>query len=538
MSSAVLFPTAISVNRFAQLTYKVYSAAASDDDQSQSNSAVETSVGPAPASTSSCTLKLNEDQRNAEHAVCAKPPRLIAMPQPFHDSETSLQEHELAGRSYGSPFSANLSNILKKKKKRHAEEGVCVDVHNFVLRSSSALDIFKGILVLLMTASHLMIALCSPQERAESFISLLVCNAASSGCFVGFMIAFGYASYPQYLREWPDPPDATERRARVFRACIHPILGAWVCQFAWCFVYHKYLPTPSTVISIFTFARVFGNGPDFLLGFSINLFLAYMLWGMLNKIHGSVQPGWRQDAVAVGLVLAPVLLTLTPVPDCRGFGRTVQIFLPCQQREIDSVNLAALPHLLDFGLGVLLACVKDRFISDLRPISNNEKQSTMHLLPWHAVRQWTIATAIVLFSMCVLFVPLGQVWFITDLGNVQVQTAYGWIIRGFAGGPSACWLLSTVWPVSMLAILSFTLAVAKDFFTFGSFMYNVTVLLEHLGANVLYYLIVGDILLAGMFRGFEQVDPYPLSVMGCLYCTIAFLAIGWCLHYMAKMSRK
>merc|ERR1719454_793778 len=165
--------------------------------------------------------------------------------------------------------------------------GLYLDAHQMVLDRSAALDIFKGGLVLMMHYSNTMLFVGSKDLLSKNYLSRVVINLGATQCFVGFMMALGYSSYRQYLREWPDPPkDLNRVRMRVFRAAAFPIVGAWICNFAWCFLYTK-KDTPATwrlILDVFSFASVFGNGPDFLLGFSINLAILYALWRPINNV--------------------------------------------------------------------------------------------------------------------------------------------------------------------------------------------------------------------------------------------------------------
>mmetsp|Transcript_12201 Transcript_12201/g.22874 ORF Transcript_12201/g.22874 Transcript_12201/m.22874 type:complete len:574 (+) Transcript_12201:118-1839(+) len=424
-------------------------------------------------------------------------------------------------------------------------EGICIDAHRLVLDLSMTLDVFKGILVVLMVTSNVIMTMSSSDLRSGSFASLLICNAASSQCFTGFLIAFGYSCYSQYLREWPDPSRDLERvRWRVLRSITFPIIGAWICNFVWCFLCLKNELSRANVFNVFTFWRVFGNGPDFLCGFSINLATVYALWRPITNLLGRIPPvsmvsypEWRRDAAALGLALSPLLLSLVSIPDCTHNMRWVQWLLVCDKRDIDTPSLPALPHMMDFGLGILLAACWDRFISDLRPIAHGGPGGALHVLSMRAARHWAFALLAASGVLLLLFVPLGQVWLYTDLSLVQMSTPVGLLVRGFSGGPSALWLLSTLWPVAVWACFSGILVTLRGS-AFGVVLKWPLSFLEHLGANVLYYLVIVDIFLAGMFRGFLRVNPFPFGLQDCLLSSALILTFGRFFHLMAKTARK
>ena len=61
----------------------------------------------------------------------------------------------------------------------------------------------------------------------------------------------------------------------------------------------------------------------------------------------------------------------------------------------------------------------------------------------------------------------------------------------------------------------------------------------HLGANILFYLVFVNLVLAGTYRAASNpTNPFPLTVwQGFAYmCTI--MSIGKFLHYLARSSRR
>jgi len=407
--------------------------------------------------------------------------------------------------------------------------------------------------VLLMHTSNVMLFLGSKTLRTNSLTSRVICNLAAQGCFVGFMGAFGYTSYRQYLREWPDPPkDLNRVRMRVFKAVAFPIIGAWICNFAWCFLYAKKDSPVSLrlVFDVFTFASVFGNGPDFLLGFSINLAIVYGLWrpvtDFLNGVHcqpGSraieaLYPRFRRDVACVALVLSPLLLTLVALPDCTGNMRWAQWFFVCDKRDPDTPSLPALPHLFDFGVGVLLASAWDRFIAHLKPVGQGGVSGGLHLLPASAAKHWAAVVLSASVVLLLLFIPLGQVWLFEDLQDVQLHTPVGQLIRGHSQGPSPLWLLSTVWPSAVWATVAGVMVSLRGG-PLGYLIHYPLAWLEHLGANVLYYLVVVNVFLAGMYHGLDRSGKGQLDTLGsCILCTAMLLAFCRFLHFAAQGSRK
>lgn len=416
--------------------------------------------------------------------------------------------------------------------------GFTVDVTQVNRRISFSLDIFKGILVFLMTMGHTLITLSPPNIRNTSTLATFVMNACASQCFGGFMIAFGYSCYGAYLKVDERSKGAAVRFQRVLRTCALPVCGAWVCSFAWAFLCFKVSVTKLTLVEILTFYKVFGNGPDFLLCFSINLAVTYILWEPItNRVQNVKQP-YRQ-AVAVALLLCPIFLSFCVIHNCSGLKHYLNFFMPCRYRGLafESPNLPALPYLFDFGLGVTAALAKEEWLGHLRPEGNSM------IMPWSSASFWLLVSLIATIGFYITFTPLKNIFWDAQLGNVRVQTPWGWMIRGFDEGPSMLWLLSTVFPIQCWFVISFfmakgSLASQCDQGPLCLFRWF-TKALEHLGANVLFYLVVADVFLAGLFRANSFApDQYPFDTMDAFGCTILILLMGGFIHYLAATARK
>mmetsp|Transcript_127946 Transcript_127946/g.239331 ORF Transcript_127946/g.239331 Transcript_127946/m.239331 type:complete len:518 (-) Transcript_127946:117-1670(-) len=455
---------------------------------------------------------------------------------------TSCERRELLRQS--TPVKLQRGTALHLLAQALPGDGFYIDAHQLVLDRSVALDVFKGVLVVLQASSLVIITLGDKDVRVKSSLSLLVCNAAATHCFIGFLMAFGYSCYRQYLRDWPDPPRNLSRvRWRVLRAVASPVGGAWLCNFVWCFICYKQELTGWQFFEVLTFTRIFGTGPDFLLGFSINLTLVYMMWRpvttMLNTIKPGTHPytGWRRDAAILAIALSPLLFSFVSVPDCTGHWRWAQWLFVCDKRDVDTPSLPALPHLVDFNVGMLVAACWDRFVSHLRPVGDGGVSGGLHMLPFEDAKYWATTVAILAAVLLVFFIPLGQVWLYEDLVMADISTPFGHLARGFSGGPSALWLLSTMWPLAALSMASAILVMLRSAPYCAVLTWPLT-WLEHLGANVLYYLIVVDLFTAGMYRGFLHFEPFPLDFRSSLACTALILAFGRFCHLLAKVARK
>jgi hypothetical protein len=397
---------------------------------------------------------------------------------------------------------------------------------------SGGLDLFKGVLCFLMVYSHVNLCIVNPTEVYYSRLGHFVGNAASGMCFLGFVFSYGYTCYWAYLSEWTPRP-LSVKVSRVLRSAALPILGAWVCSFAWAYMCFKIPITQESFVDIIAFYYVWGNGPDFLISFTTLLLVSFCFRHVLNACltpPGATTVGRvRFAGGCAALVVAPLLLTQAVVPDCTGNARYFQFFLPCNKRDpVGMANLPALPHFFYFNLGVLAAVGVKYAAEQLESLVQLSKPRQLLSTPILS------AAALGVFGLNAIFVvfayPLYLYWY-QNFGNIAIPTPYGEILRGWSRGPSPLWLVANLWAIYTLLIGCMLLTYAgRKFSALGSVLKEV----EHFGANVLIYLIVSDIILAGMYRG----TSFPLTVMQGGFCTCCILLSTRFVHYLGASGRK
>jgi hypothetical protein len=397
---------------------------------------------------------------------------------------------------------------------------------------SSGLDIFKGVLCFLMIYSHVNLCLVNPQEVYYGKLGHFVGNAASGMCFLGFVFSYGYTCYWAYLSDWTPRPYSV-RLNRVLRSAILPIIGAWVCSFAWSYMCFKIPITQESFVDILLFYYVWGNGPDFLISFTTLLLASFALRTPINyalSCDGTPRGRVRFAAGCVSLVVVPLLLTKLVVPDCTGNKRYFMFFLPCDKREpVGMANLPGLPHFFYFNLGVL-AAVFIKYGADRFEKMTEQLSSVRQMLQAPIVSSLATGTLVLNVVLAILAYPLYTVWW-TNYGNIAVSTPYGEILRGWSRGPSALWLIGNLWGIYTLLVLSLVLAaLARQFWPLATVCKE----MEHFGANVLINLVMSDCLLAGMYRG----TSFPLTCVQGGMCTICIMMTGRFVHYLGASGRK
>jgi hypothetical protein len=396
--------------------------------------------------------------------------------------------------------------------------------------TNRALDVFKGVLVIFMTWAHVDLTLMNPALQYGAPTAHFVGNVASGLCFLGFMGAYGFSCDNAYLSDSKPRPMA-QRLERVARSAMLPVVGAWVCSISWGYMCWKIPLTLDGLWQILDFRMSMGNGPDFLLCFTFCLLAMYPLRGVLNHELGH-ENAWRRGGCVAAMLLGPLALTKLWIQDCTGSRKYWGYILECTNREAYSPVLPALPHLFYFNIGVL-ACRWVRKVA--AEIKDGRNIDTKNL---------AVQIGVALLVTGGLSRPLMSVWAM-NYGNLMVMTPYGLVSRGFSDGPSVLWLVGNLFGV--LSLLLTTTSVlylghskALDssswfgFFVGGAMRFLLSEL-EHLGANVLLYLVVGDMMLAGMWRG--ATGQYPLDTQGCIFVVFGVTMATRFLHYLGASSR-
>lgn len=408
---------------------------------------------------------------------------------------------------------------------------------------TEALDTFKGLLVVIMTWAHVQLTLMSPAEQSNLSSAHFIGNAAASLCFLGFMLSYGFTCDIAYISD-SKKRCPWERTRRVLRSAALPIVGAWICGFGWAWMCFKLPMDLSTTINILDFRATVGNGPDFLLCFTTCLLIMNSLRSLVNfaleqpphatftLTHGNnatttiqYARGLRWGCVAF-LLLGPLALSRVSVHDCTGVRKYYGYFFDCTIRDAFAPVLPALPHLLYFNAGLLLA-------RGVKAIDDNKVD----------IQIVTKVAAMVLFVSAGLTAPLIKLWSY-NFGNLSMPVQLGSVSmqvnRGFVDGPSPLWLLGNVFPVSavLLSVLggSYWAGSSKANNSPGHFIIRE---LQNLGEHILLYLIIADLCLAGLYRGTNaQNDNFPLSAPGCAAMTFGILFLTRAVQYLCTSSRR
>ncbi|CAE7358827.1 Rad54b [Symbiodinium natans] len=362
-------------------------------------------------------------------------------------------------------------------------EGLTIDVHGAVLGVSRAVQVFRGMFVILYTAAQVVRTL-SNVDRVGNHASLAVCNVASFLCYPAMMLACGFSSYEKFLRDWPDP--STYHSGELMSAFLLPLVSAWISNFAFYFLSATSLgqkdATARAAEEVLLFASGAPEGVEILLATSVNFAIVFVFWrpvaGLLHTVKARV---WH-DVLALALALSPLALMF-----CM---KTLSF-----SEDWPGMTVMVLPYLLHVHLGILGAACWDRLLSQLRPLGFHTLPDSTHLLPWDVFKGWLVFTAAAWWAAFVLFAPLGQVVLVHDFTSRTLGTVGpGHPTLGF---PLPLQLLASVWPLAACMVLCGLLVTLRHF---NAVVWWMDSELAHIGQNLLYYLVVINIFLASLQR--------------------------------------
>lgn len=409
--------------------------------------------------------------------------------------------------------------LIKKPMDKRLSEGV-----------STGLDIFKGIFVLFMLTEHARAGIGADKHASSSL--WFVNNVAHTMDMICYSFAYGYSSYRSYLSDLVARTPA-ERWARGARSA-GLVWGAGVLAdvcFAWIL---DGRPSMETVLELVTGWQVYW---DFLRTFPVMLLVMTLCIPIISTAYsGPSRPA--RLAAASSLVLAPLAASFVHLPlQCDvGPARFAPFLVSCKHASIRSSRFPALPQLVNFNAGVLTAMWMRRVETAWSP-GTEAARVRSSLLELSVVVGATAACSM-LFAVRLL-----SYWQDHDMEEPDMGVGLMHFTRF---PPSAAWLLGCMGLGFALFITTTGLGVClvdsqKNFFarlTSGYF--------EHLGANVLLYLVLSNIVIqaTGGFHGFlgehflfgektkenEAMAPF-------IRCGLMLVFIGF-IHYLVKGSRK
>jgi len=408
-----------------------------------------------------------------------------------------------------------------RKKKVSSDDKLDINVPQVCSRS---LDAFKGVLVILMTYAHVDLCLMSPMLQYYSPLPHFVGNAAAGLCFLGFMLAYGFSCDIAYLSDNTNRT-AAERFVRVARSALMPVAAAWVCSMAWGYICFKLPLNTESLIMILDFRLAIGNGPDFLLCFTACVLTMFPLRHTMNRAL-SAPALWQRLLTAVVMLVIPLMLTRLVINDCTGMKKYLNYILECRHREPYAPNLPGLPHLFYFNLGVLLS-------RHVKAVTTRIETESIQNIELGQLGFLHLSLALVFL---ILSYPLLSLWSF-NYGNLDAPTQWGEVTRGFDRGPSVLWLLGNLFGINLLltsCVGTHLLAEhwGAPYLSLAPVRWLMSEL-EHLGANVLMYLVVGDICMAGLYRGAD----FPLGAHGAAVMTLGIILVVRFIHYLGASSR-
>lgn len=398
---------------------------------------------------------------------------------------------------------------------------------------SLGLDIYKGIFVVFMLAEHSRAGIGIDKKASQAV--WFVNNVAHSLDMICYSFAYGYSCYRSYLSDLV-PRTPYERWSRWCRSSM-VIWGAAVMVdmfFAWI---TSGRPSMETLFELAIGYQVYW---DFLRTFPFMLFMMTLCIPVIDMAYGGLTRSVRLGAAA-SMILVPLAASYVTLPmDCKeGLARFVPFIVTCRNMSIRSSRFPALPQLVNFNLGVLVAMWIRRVEStwSVTPASSEAPRARS------AMRDLSGVLLVTLSCSIGYAVKLLTYWKDHDMEELDVGEG---LMHFSRWPPRLPWLLGCMGLGFGLFVVAVAVGVCLLDFR-ENYIIKMTIgYFEHLGANVLLYLVLSNILIqaTGGFHGFAgqifislEVNKQNEATAPFIRCAAMLAFIGF-IHYVVKGSRK
>lgn len=402
---------------------------------------------------------------------------------------------------------------------------------NLVEGISVGLDLFKGTFVIFMIAEHSRAGLRLAKNTSQ--LIWFTNNVAHSLDMICYSFAYGFVCYRQYLSDAVPRPLFTKASRMLRSAGLIWCAGIFVdIFFAWI---TGGRPSMQTLFELATGWQVYW---DFIRTFPVMLF-TMLLFNPVVELAYSGRYSFTRLLAAASLIVVPLMTSYIHAPlNCEtGVARYVPFFVNCEIMSIRASRFPAWPQLANFNLGLLISML-------VRRLENVGNLTTMEAEKEnHGLLKELSAFMVVTMCVCAAFgIKLLNYW--SDHDMEALETGEG-IFHFSRWPPSVAWLLGCMavgfaWFCCTVGIGTF-LVNYRDSYARYPLAY-----FEHLGANVLAYLVMSNILLqaSGAFHGFAgemltSSEKTEKNAEGApAYRTAVMLAFIGFVHYLIKGGRK
>jgi len=425
------------------------------------------------------------------------------------DIENSILNEPLAKNAYGAV--GDIATIVMGK---NAGKNVCLS------GVSAGLDVFKGLFVSIMLCEHARTA-ANVKEHASGLIFGVFVTAHSLD-MVCYTFAYGFSCYGAYLSD-SKPRSSAEKWGRLARSVLLIWGGCVVCDIFFIWSLHG-RPPLFEIVGIITGKIVFW---DFLRAFPFMLLIMTLFEPVVAIADRSVSMFQRLCAMAI-LVGVPLALSVTRCSNgvCGGpVGHYLCFLVPCS----GGTRFPAIPYMAVFNVGVLTAGLVRRLSEgvDCRDRVAFLGATAVACMPF------TFAYMLKLRASTnpgvhdiLLKDTYGETLFPLDINRIP---------------PTPAWLMATLGVGLIVFIPCITAGIAMQQLQEGYYAIRMAqAYCEHLGANVLLYLVLSNLLLLAS-RGWRgqgtRSDDGPRAFEPFERTVIMMATIGF-IHYLARSSRK
>ena len=379
---------------------------------------------------------------------------------------------------------------------------------------SSIIDVFKGLFVFFMLTEHTRSSLHIDMSWSEFPLMHIVSQVAVALDMTSFSTAYGFSCQRSYFTNEVKQRSLGARALRAFRSVIVIMLAAFISNITFDMSVRNAAPSWNSFYQLLTLQTLYW---DFLTTFPLLMLIGFLTTRPALDF-ARTSPIYRQLAIYTTLLAWPLILSLFPLATCPTVAdKYYALFFGCIKRSSGAMRFSAISYMFFFNLGAIASETVTYYI----------KHRT---LP----RLITFLFSTLIFIEMMFALPL--------IRRADLEWEYmDWEgYRRFPMSPQ----LTLGW-----AFLSFSaLCLAAVIVRLQRWLRPICSTLEHMGANVLLYLLISNLTINGFFhnrwsfRNAKGVRNPNYSDRVWEYITVAvavgeIMATRFIIH-LAKSGRK
>jgi len=332
--------------------------------------------------------------------------------------------------------------------------------------ASSILDVFKGIFIFFMLAEHTRSSFHVDMNWKDFPLMHIISQVACALDMTSFSTASGFSCQRSYFNNEVRQRTLAERAMRAMRSVWVIYVAAFISNFTFDMAVRDNAPTLASIFSLASFQTLYW---DFLTTFPLIMLLGFLTTRpALDFARGSSPK--IQLAVYTALVAWPLAISAFPLSSCpTATDKYVALFLGCTKRSNGAMRFSAFSYMFFFNFGAIVS----------ETVSGYIRTKT---IPRPVVFFFSTLVALEGLMAVPLLLNLEREWEYFDWNGYHRFPMSPKLTLGWAFMSLGALMLAT-----LIVRLKAWIRVVCDF-------------LEHLGANVLLYLLVSNLVINGFFH--------------------------------------